>query len=229
LGVATVSRSTTTASPLAGGGGTQATGLLAYASCMRSHGVPNFLTPSVAEGSLSKASSTRRARSALPGQRGPEHLRTPAPRRKLAERAAQPGPLHAFGERIRAHKGSQVAAIAVARKLACLAWQLLTKEEDYAFAQPSRVRAKVRRVELDAGAPPIQTHHGGQRISASPAERDAERALVGQADAAYRRLIADWKATGPAKTGAGATHGHASTKPSKRPATRQAQAQTPAL
>jgi transposase len=36
----------------------------------------------------------------------------------------QPGPLHAFGERIRAHKGSQVAAVAVARKLACLAWRL---------------------------------------------------------------------------------------------------------
>ncbi len=141
----------------------------------------------------------------------------------------QPGPLHAFGERIRARKGSQVAAVAVARKLACLAWELLTKGEDYAFAQPSRVRAKVRRVELDAGAPPLRTRHGGQRISASPAERDAERELVGQAEASYRRLIADWKATGPAKTGAGATRGHASQKPSKRQATRQAQAQTPAL
>ncbi len=142
----------------------------------------------------------------------------------------QPGPLHAFGERIRARKGSQVAAVAVARKLACLAWQLLTKGEDYAFAQPSRVRAKVRRVELDAGAPPLATRHGGQRISASAAERDAERALAQQAEASYRRLIADWKATRPAKnTGAGATHGHASQKPSKRQATRQAQAQTPAL
>jgi hypothetical protein len=46
--------------------------------------------------------------------------------------ARQPGPLHAFGERIPTRKGSQVAAVAVARKLACLAWQLLTKEEDYA-------------------------------------------------------------------------------------------------
>jgi len=142
----------------------------------------------------------------------------------------QPGPLHAFGERIRARKGSQVAAVAVARKLACLAWQLLTKEEDYAFAQPSRVRRKLRQVELDAGAPPLQTRHGGQRISASPAERDAERELTERAESAYRRLIADWKATGPGKnTGAGATHGHASQKPSKRQATRQAQAQTPAL
>jgi transposase len=54
----------------------------------------------------------------------------------------QPGPLHAFAERIRARKGSQVAAVAVARKLACLCWQLLTKGGDYAFSQPSRVRAK---------------------------------------------------------------------------------------
>jgi hypothetical protein len=47
-GVATVS-TTTTASPSAGGG-TQATGLLAYASCMRSHGVPNFPDPTGSEG-----------------------------------------------------------------------------------------------------------------------------------------------------------------------------------
>jgi len=142
----------------------------------------------------------------------------------------QPGPLHAFGERVRARKGSQVAAVAVARKLACLAWQLLTKGEDYAFAQPSRVRAKVRRVELDAGAPPLATRHGGQRISASATEREAERPLAQQAEASYRRLIADWKATGPAKTkGAGATHGHASQRPSTGQAARQAQAQTPAL
>jgi transposase len=141
----------------------------------------------------------------------------------------QPGPLHAFGERIRARRGGQVAAVAVARKLTCLAWQLLTKGEDYAYAQPSRVRAKVRRVELDAGAQPLRTRHGGQRISASPAERDAERELVKQAEAAYQRLIADWKATGPTKKGSGATRGHASSKPSKRQATRQAQAQTPAL
>jgi transposase len=142
----------------------------------------------------------------------------------------QPGPLRAFGERIRARKGSQVAAVAVARKLACLCWQLLTKGEDYAFAQPSRVRAKLRRVELDAGAPPLRTRHAGQRISASAAERDAERELTERAEVAYRRLIADWKATAPAKKkGAGATRGRAPSRPSERQAARQAQARTPAL
>jgi transposase len=47
---------------------------------------------------------------------------------------------------------------------------------------------------------------------------------------AYRRLIADWKATGPAKKkGAGATHGRASSKPTERQTTRQTKAQAPAL
>ena len=137
--------------------------------------------------------------------------------------------LHAFGERIRARKGSQVAAVALARKLACLCWTLLTKGEDYAYARPSLLRAKLRRVEIDAGAPPLRTRHSGQRISASAAEREAERELVQRAESAYKQLIADWKASGQAKKGAGATHGHASSQPSERQAARQAPAQTPAL
>jgi transposase len=141
----------------------------------------------------------------------------------------QPGPLRVFGERIRARRGAQIAAVAVARKLACLAWQLLTNEQDYAFARPSRVRAKLRQLERDAGADRLPTRHAGRRISASPAEKDAERRLAQQAEVAYERLISDWKAASPAKTGAGATRGHAPSRPSKRQAARQAQAQTPAL
>lgn len=141
----------------------------------------------------------------------------------------QPGPLHAFGERVRARRGAQVAAVAVARKLACIAWKLLTKEEDYVFAQPSRVRAKLRRAELNAGAPRLSNRHSGRRISATAAEREAERELVARGEAAYRRLIADWKATGPAKEGAGATPGRASSGPSTGQAARQAKAPGPAL
>ena len=40
------------------------------------------------------------------------------------------GPLHAF-VRIRARRGHQIAAVAVARKLTVLCWHLLTKGEDY--------------------------------------------------------------------------------------------------
>jgi transposase len=140
-----------------------------------------------------------------------------------------PGPLRAFGERIRARRGSQVAAVAVARKIACLAWQLLTKEEDYVFAQPSKVRAKLRRVELNAGAPPLRRGHGSRRISATAAERETERELVARGEAAYRRLIADWRASGPAKKGAGATGGRASSGPSTGQAARQAKTPGPAL
>ena len=48
--------------------------------------------------------------------------------------AKAPGPLHAFFVRIRARRGHQIAAVAVARKLAVLCWHLLTKEADYLWA-----------------------------------------------------------------------------------------------
>lgn len=137
------------------------------------------------------------------------------------------GPLRAFGERVRVRKGSQVAAVAVARKIACLCWQVLSKEEDYAYARPSLIRAKLRRAELDAGAPPLSKRHGGRPIRSTPQEREAERELVERAEATYRRLVADWKATGA--KGAGATTGRASSRPSKGQAARQDSAPEPAL
>ena len=72
-----------------------------------------------------------------------------------------PGPLRAFYQRVKARRGAQIAIVAVARKLAMLCWQLLTRE---------------------------------------------------QAEHAYRRLIADWKATGP-----NTAPGRASQGSSKRP------------
>jgi transposase len=45
--------------------------------------------------------------------------------------AKAPGPLHAFFVRVRARRGHQIAAVAVARKLTVLCWHLLTKGEDY--------------------------------------------------------------------------------------------------
>ncbi|HEY6550853.1 MAG TPA: IS110 family transposase [Solirubrobacterales bacterium] len=138
-----------------------------------------------------------------------------------------PGPLRAFSERLRVRKHSGIAAVAVARKIACLCWQLLTKEEDYAFGRPSLVRAKLRRAELNAGAAQLPKRHGARRVSATPQEREAERELVERAEAAYRRLVADWKSTGA--KGAGATDGRASSGPSTGQAARQAKAPGPAL
>jgi transposase len=64
----------------------------------------------------------------------------------------QPGPLHAFYERLRARRGSQIAAVAAARTLTCLFWCLLTREEDYAHAQPS-LTAKSSGCSRSAPAP----------------------------------------------------------------------------
>jgi transposase len=116
----------------------------------------------------------------------------------------QPGPLHAFYQRIRARRGHQVAVVAAARKLACLFWCMLTRGEDYAFQQPSLTRKKLRRLELQAGAPRWQ---GGRNVwSVNQAMRQAERELARQAELAYQRTVADWHAT----KGAGATPGRAS-------------------
>lgn len=120
-----------------------------------------------------------------------------------------PGPLRAFGERIRARRGSQVAVTAVARKIAVLCWHLLTREQDYAYARPSLVRDKLRRLHRAAGLQPPTTPPKGRT-------RDQEKALAQQAENAYRRLVNDWKATG-----AGATPGRASSRPSERQAARQ--------
>ena len=75
----------------------------------------------------------------------------------------------------------------------------------------------------------IASRHAGQRVSATPAEREAERRLTEQAEATYRQLIADWKATGTARKSAGATNGHASSRPATGQAARQAPSPTPAL
>lgn len=108
-----------------------------------------------------------------------------------------PGPLRAFYERVRSRRGHQVAVVATARKLACLFWCLLTRERDYAYGQPSLARQKIRRLELAAGAPRRKGQgrtRGGMR---NPDVRAAERELALQAEAAYRRSIADWQASRP--------------------------------
>ncbi len=131
-----------------------------------------------------------------------------------------PGPLRAFFERVRARRGPQIAATATARKLVVLFWHLLTRQQDYAFGRPAMTRNKIRQLELLAGAPPQKGRKG---IAGGKSKQvfDAERELSRQAEAAYRRLVNDWKATGPAKVGAGATPGRASQRPSKGKAARQ--------
>ena len=132
----------------------------------------------------------------------------------------QPGPLHAFYERIRARRGHSVAIVAAARKLACLFWCLLTREEDYAYQQPSLTKKKLRRLQITAGANRYTPEAAGI-YSANTAVREAERELARQAEAAYARTVSDWHATQAVKAGASVTPGRASKKPLKGEAARQ--------
>jgi len=131
-----------------------------------------------------------------------------------------PGPIRAFYERIRARRGHQVAIVAASRKLACLFWCMLTREEDYAYGQPSLTRKKLRRLELRAGAPKGEVEPG--IWSTNAAMRAAERELARQGEVAYKRTVADWQ-RGQLKKGAGAAPGRASG------AARQGSAPEPAL
>jgi transposase len=139
----------------------------------------------------------------------------------------QPGPLRAFYERVRARRGHQVAVVAAARKLACLFWCLLSREQDYAYAQPSLTKKKLRRLELTAGAPKGKVKPG--IWAANKAMREAERELAQQAERAYQRTIADWQAKTPARKGTGATPGRASSKPSSGKQRGKATVPDPAL
>lgn len=139
-----------------------------------------------------------------------------------------PGPLRAFYQRIKARRGAQIAIVAVARKLATLCWQLLTTQQDYAYHRPTLVARKLRALELRAGAPHVRTTSTAPRASAAKQRAAQERQLAEQAELAYRRLVADWKATGPNR-GAGAAPGRASQGPSSDQAARQAPAPQPAL
>src|SRR3954469_25877797 len=120
----------------------------------------------------------------------------------------QPGPLHAFYQRIRARRGHQVAIIAAARKLACLFWVLLRRGQDYAFGQPSLTAKKLRRLELTAGAPRRQGSQGAW--AAHRAMREAERNRARQAEQAYAQTVRDRETAGAIKAGASATPGRAS-------------------
>jgi transposase len=130
-----------------------------------------------------------------------------------------PGPLHAFYQRIRARRGHQVAICAAARKLACMFWAMLWRQQDYAFGQPSMTARKIRHLEITAGAPRRQNSRGVW--AAAIAMREAERDLARQAEQAYAQTIRDRRAAGAIKAGASATPGRASQQPSKSQAARQ--------
>jgi transposase len=112
--------------------------------------------------------------------------------------AKAPGPLHAFFVRIRAKRGHQVAAVALARKLTVLCWHLLTKEEDYLWARPALVAKKTREMQLRAGLPEKRGSRRGAAYAYNvKALRDQERQIAEQAEKTYEQFVARWKMRPP--------------------------------
>jgi transposase len=133
------------------------------------------------------------------------------------------GPLRAFHQRLTARRGSNIATVAVARKLVIVTWHLLSRGENYAFMRPALHAEKIRKLELAIGA----TRQRGRKLPVrafSPRTvKQAEREQAAEHEAAYARLLARWQPSRPKKkTGAGATPGRASLRPSKGKAARQA-------
>lgn len=108
------------------------------------------------------------------------------------------GPLHAFFVRIRAKRGHQVAAVALARKLTVLCWHLLTREEDYLWARPALVAKKTREMELRAGLPQKKGNRRGPAYAYNiKALRAQEAEVARQAERGYEQFVARWKTRRP--------------------------------
>jgi transposase len=87
--------------------------------------------------------------------------------------------------------------VATARKLAVLCWHLIVKGADYAFAQPSLVAHKRRKLELRAGRASARGRKGQASGYSLRAVRAAERQLAAQAETAYRTILAAWQPSKP--------------------------------
>ena len=81
---------------------------------------------------------------------------------------------------------------------------MLTREQDYAHQQPSLTARKLRMLEVKADQPTVKGKPTGV-FATREKMRQAERALAEQAEASYKRMLAEYHATGPAKQKAGAS------------------------
>ena len=95
-----------------------------------------------------------------------------------------PGPLRAFHARIATRRGKQIAICATARKLAVLAWHLLSKDEDYRYGAPTITQRKLRNLQRKAD-------DQGPKISlAGETKRKVlERHFLEEAERNYRNYV----------------------------------------
>ncbi len=112
--------------------------------------------------------------------------------------AKAPGPLRAFFIRIRARRGHQIAAVAVARKITVLCWHMLTKEQDYLWTRPSLVAHKRRAMQLQAGQPQTKGNMRGPAYAYNVKTlRDQEVRIAEHAEKGYEQFVAAWRLRPP--------------------------------
>ena len=83
--------------------------------------------------------------------------------------------MKAFGERVAKRRGQNVATVAVARKLVVIAWNMLSRGEDYAFARPTLVapedpQGRARRRRPTPARRPGQAVEGQRDRASAPGE-----------------------------------------------------------
>jgi transposase len=110
-----------------------------------------------------------------------------------------PGPLRAFHARLAARRGKQIALCATARKLAVLAWHLLSKDEDYRYGAPTITQRKLRKLQRQANDP-----GPGISLAGETKRKVLERRFLEEAERNYRNYVAH-----KAPRGAGAASGDA--------------------
>lgn len=111
--------------------------------------------------------------------------------------ARAPGPFRALFQRVSARRGQHVAAVATARKLAVLAWRLLTRREDYAWVRPALQARKMRSLELRAGLPARRGLRDAAYDYNIKGMLERERRQAERAESAYRRLTESWSLQPP--------------------------------
>jgi hypothetical protein len=92
----------------------------------------------------------------------------------------------------------QIAAVAAARKLAIIAWHVLTKNEDYDWVRPALTQKKMRALELQSGFKPTRGSNRGRAYDYNlAAMRASECAASEQAERAYEWFVGTFKPKGP--------------------------------
>ena len=115
--------------------------------------ITRFASPDAAASYLGLTPSTRQSATSV--YHGPITKQGNSTARWMLVQAAQhysrqPGPLGHFFQRIKRRKNHNVAVVATARKLACIAWRMLTSGEPYRYAAPESTAAKLATLRIMA-------------------------------------------------------------------------------